>query len=43
LESRFHRLPPELVQRIEAQEDLDRLHECARLVMRINAPEELPL
>ena len=43
LEDRFQQVPPELVQRIEAEENLERLAECFRQVLTINSPKEIPL
>jgi hypothetical protein len=43
LRDRFPGLPEGLVERIDALEDLERLHSAIRQVYRVDKPDDLPL
>jgi hypothetical protein len=43
LQDRFQQVSPELLRRIELEENLDRLRECIRQVHKVTSPEELHL
>ena len=40
---RFQQVPPEILQRIEVEENLERLTDCVKQVLQINSPQQLSL